>query len=457
MKRRAIALLMAAVTGTGLLAGCGSQPAATQEETSGQTQEAQSAQEAEQGTENEESGSEAETSAGDNGEKVTIQYYSWSEGDYLQEMVNAFNASSSNVTVEMTQVSSDEYDDKLMTMLAGSNDIDVFNMRSGSLLSNLATSGNLADITQMISDSGMDLSIYGTGYAETAIDNKFYGLPYRASAYGLFYNKKMFDAKGIDYPDNLTWEEYADLAAELTEGEGNDRIYGGYIPDWNNCPYITIQRGSNLADDDLSALQEWWEMENRLYNVDNSHMSFTDMKSTGTDGINFFCTGKCYMYPGGEWSISDVLTMLKNDPAISENFELGIATVPQPEGVTDPVTIGGVSTFIGINASSKKQEAAFEFISYMAGKEAAKYIAAAGAIPAYIDDEITGVFEEAIGVSGAANILGPSKISETLFIPEYTELSTIEIEERELYLIGEQSLEDALKNFEDRRLEVMNR
>ena len=354
-------------------------------------------------------------------------------------------------------MSSDEYDDKLMTMLAGSNDIDVFNMRSGSLLSNLATSGNLADITQMISDSGMDVSIYGTGYAETAIDNKFYGLPYRASAYGLFYNKKLFDAKGVSYPDNLTWEEYANLAAQLTEGEGNDRIYGGYIPDWNNCPYITIQRNSNLADDDLSALKEWWEMENRLHNTDNSHMSFTDMKSTGTDGINFFCTGKCYMYPGGEWSISDVMTMLKNDPSISDSFELGIATVPQPEGVTDPVTIGGVSTFIGINASSEKQEAAFEFISYMAGKEAAKYIAAAGAIPAYIDDEITSVFEEAIGVAGAANILGPSKISETLFIPEYTELQSVEIEERELYLIGEQSLEDALKNFEDRRLEVMNR
>ena len=100
MKRRVIALLMAAVTGMGLLAGCGSQPAATQEETSGQTQETQSAQETEQGTENEESGSEAETSAGDNGEKVTIQYYSWSEGDYLQEMVDAFNASSSHVTVE---------------------------------------------------------------------------------------------------------------------------------------------------------------------------------------------------------------------------------------------------------------------------------------------------------------------------------------------------------------------
>lgn len=443
MKKKMIAGILTAAMGTAMLAGCGSTPAE------------ENGLEAAQSTAEEEKQTQAAEE--DSGEKVTIHYYSWSEGDYLKEMVDAFNAASENIVVEMTQVSSDEYDDKLMTMLAGSNDIDVFNMRSGSLLSNLAGSGNLVDITQMISDSGMDISIYGTGYAETKVDDKFYGLPYRSSAYGLFYNKKMFDEKGVAYPDNLTWEEYADLAVQLTEGEGNDRVYGGYIPDWNNCPYITIQEGSNLADDDLSALQEWWEIENRLYNTDNSHMSFTDMKSTGTDGINFFCSGRCYMYPGGEWSISDVLTMLKNDPSIGDTFELGIATVPQPEGVSEPVTIGGVSTFIGINASSQKQEAAFEFISYMAGKEAAKFIAAAGAIPAYIDEEITGIFENAIGVVGAANLLGPSKISETLFIPEYTELQSIEIEERELYLIGEQSIEDALKNFEERRAEVMNR
>ena len=43
-----------------------------------------------------------------------------------------------------------------------------------------------------------------------------------------------------------------------------------------------------------------------------------------------------------------------------------------------------------------------------------------------------------------------------MMIPEYTELQTIEKEERELYLLGEQSLEDGLKNFEERRAEVMN-
>ena len=446
MKKKIISCILACTMSIGLLAGCGST------NNGGETDSSTVSTETEEDT----SAEMTETAEANGQDKTVIHYYSWSEGDYLQEMVDAFNASSENVTVEMTQVSSEEYDDKLLTMLAGSNDIDVFNMRSTSLLSNLAKSGNLLDITQMINDSGMDISIYGTGFADTKVDDKFYGLPYRASAYGLFYNKKMFDAKGVAYPDNLTWDEYADLAAQLTEGEGADRIYGGYIPDWNNCPYITIQEGSNFADDDLTALQDWWEMENRLYNTDNSHMSYSDMVSSGTDGINFFCSGKCYMYPGGEWSISDVLTMLKNDPTIADTFELGIATVPQPEKTDAPVTIGGVSTFIGINASSEKQEAAFEFISYMAGKEAAKYIAAAGAIPAYIDDDITAVFENAIGVSGAANILNPTKISETLMIPEYTELQTIEKEERELYLIGEQTLEEGLKNFEERRAEVMN-
>ena len=37
----------------------------------------------------------------------------------------------------------------------------------------------------------------------------------------LFYNKTLFDAAGVDYPTNdMTWEEYAALAKEMT-GKGN--------------------------------------------------------------------------------------------------------------------------------------------------------------------------------------------------------------------------------------------
>ena len=132
MKKRMIAGILASVVTAALITGCGGTDAGS-ENTGTVTEEAPAKTEEVQETED---GTKEEAS----GEKVTLHYYAWSEGDYLKEMVEAFNASSENVVVEMTQVSSDEYDDKLMTMLAGTNDIDVFNMRSGSLLSNLAQS-----------------------------------------------------------------------------------------------------------------------------------------------------------------------------------------------------------------------------------------------------------------------------------------------------------------------------
>jgi len=401
------------------------------------------------------SGSTDESGKSDSGSgKVTINYYAWSEGNYLQDIVDAYNKQSTVAEIKMTQVNSSDYDDKLITMLSGKNDIDVFNLRSGAMVSELAASGKLADISPYIQANGLDVSVYGTGFTETQTDNKFYSLPYRASAYGLFYNKKIFDEKKMDYPNNLTWDEYTKLAMELTTGEGTDKFYGSYIPDWNTCIYEALQKGSNLADDDLTPLQIWMERLNQFYNIDNSHLSYTDMVSAGTDPINFFVTGNCAMYPGGEWTISDVLAMLKNDPKLEETFELGIAMVPQADGAAEPVTVGGVSTFVVLNVTSEKQEAAYDFMQFLAGKEAAKIVAGYGAIPAYIDDDVTKIFEETIGVDGASNMLDLNKIPEALFIPKYTAITNMYKEELELYLIGEQSIEDTIKNFEERRVEL---
>ena len=69
-------------------------------------------------------------------------------------------------------------------------------MRSISLLSRLAHTGNLADLTQYIQDSELDVNAYGQ-VMQKQIDNKFYGLPYRSQSYALFYNKKIFDEKAF--------------------------------------------------------------------------------------------------------------------------------------------------------------------------------------------------------------------------------------------------------------------
>ena len=70
------------------------------------------------------------------------------------------------------------------------------------------------------------------------IDDKLYGLPFRNDYYLLYYNKTLFDQAGVEYPKNdMTWDEYRELAKKMTSGEGNDKIYGGYCHTWPGSLY----------------------------------------------------------------------------------------------------------------------------------------------------------------------------------------------------------------------------
>lgn len=389
--------------------------------------------------------------------KVKLTYYAWEEGSYIKDIVDSYNAQSDIAEVTLVSFPSNDYDTKLTTMLSGKNDIDIFNMRSISLLNTLISTGNLLDITEYVKNSDIDITAYGSSFAELRVDGKYFALPYRAQSYALFYNKKIFDEKGISYPDNLTWEEYAELALELTSGSGANKIYGGFIPDWLYAPFITQQMGSNIADDDLGPTQAWLEMLNRLYNIDNSHMSMLDMKSTGADYINYLCTGKAAMLPNGEWCVSDIKKFISNNPGVEDEFEMGIALLPQIEHTDEPVTLGGISTFIGINASSTNADAAFDFIKYVAGEESANKIAASGMIPAYVSDSTIQSFADAVGSDEASNLVDVNKVFEGLFFPEFSEIQSVYEEEKELYLIGEQTIEETMENFARLREDIMSR
>ena len=68
---------------------------------------------------------------------------------------------------------------------------------------------------------------------ELMYNGKTYSLPYRNDWYVLYYNKDLFDAAGVEYPSNdMTWEEYYDLAAKMTSGEGSSKVYGSHNHTW---------------------------------------------------------------------------------------------------------------------------------------------------------------------------------------------------------------------------------
>lgn len=52
------------------------------------------------------------------------------------------------------------------------------------------------------------------------IDGKIYVLFYWMDFWVLYYNKKMFDDVGIEYLENLIWDEYEDLVKKFSKNDG---------------------------------------------------------------------------------------------------------------------------------------------------------------------------------------------------------------------------------------------
>ena len=132
------------------------------------------------------------------------------------------------IKVKLTVSDWDTYWDKLQASLAGGNAPDVFVM-DGPLFPDYQTRDQLLDLTPLIARDGFDTSaLADLGVKDfTAADGHIYGLPRDLSTIALYYNKTMFDAAGIPYPDGTwNWDKLVEVAQKLTTTTGGGHSVG---------------------------------------------------------------------------------------------------------------------------------------------------------------------------------------------------------------------------------------
>lgn len=402
---------------------------------------------------------ESSDSATPTDEKVTLQYYTWTdEESYMSKIVEAFNNQNEQIEVKLNTISndSDEYNTKIMNNLSGGSSMDVYSINGTASLGLYASKAQLVELSEQIKNSGLDVGAYGPSYQDIVnvlTEGKYYALPYRTTAWALFYNKTLFDQAGLEYPGQMTWDEYAELAKQLTKGEGADKQWGGYYADWIVAPLGALQTGSTILDDNLDEIGSFLQLLDRLYNQDQSHMSFKQMRAESIDWVKQFELGNVAMLINGEWTIN----MLNGDKANGNfDFEYDMAPLPLPEGVSDPTTVGGVSTFIGINPQSEHVDAAFEFVKFVAGSEGGSVIAESSVLPAYSSDETKESFLAATGTEGSKYFFEAKTVVENQPVAGIDEVNRVFGEQRDLYLYQEQDIETTISNFKEQRDSVLN-
>lgn len=326
-----------------------------------------------------------ESGSGDEGEKTVIRVGTWEGGDpYKIQQAIAAEYMKDNPDVEIKVESvPDQYATKILTQIAGGQAPDIYQIGDGDV-SMFQSKGALVDLTDFMTTGENQLNLddfYGNVLDIGKIDDKYYTMPKDFTTYNVFYNKKMFDEAGIEYPtDDWTWEEFREIAIKLTKKDGEEFVHWGanlMEPSIRpNLPLIYGYGGNVISDDGQTVegimnsdeTKEAIRFYNQMKNIDK--VAPTSVQSEAFSGADLFLSGKAAMNVMGIWPLQKY---------IDAELDFGVVKSPKgPEGQYNSIAYAGY----GIYSKSKNQEEAWKYLKYLSTKGQEKL--AEHALSAYI-------------------------------------------------------------------------
>ncbi len=390
-------------------------------------------------------------------EPTTLTMTAWdiSTTPYWQAVVDAYEAQNPDVHVELLDISSAEYQDKVNIMLSGGDETDIITVKDIPGYSAMLTRNQIIPLEGYIEADKIDLSVYSGAAEELTFEGSIYALPFRSDIWILYYNKDLFDAAGVDYPTNdMTWEEFDQVARQVTSGSGADKVYGAHFHTWRSTVQLgTVQDGKNtVIATDYSFMKPMYDMVVGMQN-DGIIMDYGSLKAGSIHYSGVFKNEQIAMLPMGSWFIGSLIAA-KNEGEIDFNWD--VVKYPHPEGV-EPGTTAGTLTSLAINANSKNKDAAWDFIKFYGGPEGAKALAATGNLPAMRNAEILEVFSSLEGVPpGATEALQTTTVR--LELPMHPKVGAVEQilnEEHDLIMTGSVSVDEGIAEMTSRISEAL--
>ena len=371
----------------------------------------------------------------------------YSEAD-VRAMTDAFMKANPDIKVTLEFVPYEGLHDK--TVLAqgsgGGYDVALFDVIWPA---EYATNKVLTDVSGRITDD-MKKGVLPGAWTTVQYDGKYYGMPWILDTKYLFYNKDMLDKAGIKAPPK-TWDE---LSADAKIIKDKGIVQTPIAWSWSQaeaaiCDYATLVSaygGKFLDDSGKPAFQTGGGLDALKYMVSSYSSGLTnpnskefleeDVRKVFENGDAAFALNWTYMYN------------MANDPKDSKVAgKVGVVPAPGVDGKSQVSAVNG-SMGLGITATSKHQDEAWKYITFMTSQAVQNQYAKLS-LPiwatSYDDPAVTKGQEELIGAAKhALAAMFPRPTT-----PKYQELSTALQQAIQESLLGQSSPEDALKSAAD--------
>jgi multiple sugar transport system substrate-binding protein len=389
--------------------------------------------------------------------KLKLILWDLNQTTYMMPIIDAYTAKHPNVSFEFVNIPANDYGQKLAIMLAGGDTSDIVSVKDIPMYASMVAKKQIEPLNSYISRDKVDLAQYSGVTDQITVDKVLYALPFRSDIWILYYNKDLFDKAKVPYPTNdMTWDQYAELARKLSSGTGVDRVYGSHYHTWRSTVELpTVQDGKNsIIATDYSYMKPYYEMVLKMQK-DKTVMDFSSLKVGNIHYSGLWYNEQIAMMPMGSWFIGTLISKIKDGTA---DMKWGIAKYPHPAGIAAGTTAGTI-TSIALNAKSANKEAAWDFIKFFSGPEGAQVLAKIGSLPAIRNSQVLANMKAVPGFpQDAVSSEALNTAMVRLELPMHDKVAVIEQilnQEHELIMTESKSVDQGLADMSKRVKEVL--
>ena len=305
----------------------------------------------------------------------------------LDQIIADFNASQSEYVVVAEQQPYSEFDAKLLQSVSTGTGPDFCTMFPSDAI-NYMSDGYLFPFTQFVNDPEIGMPTFkeqvASGlYAEITQwgGDEIYMIPSTFGSEVLYYNKTMFDALNLEAPK--TWSDVEACAKAIYEeygiaGFGTDSItdsFQGWVMQAGSS-YIDVEKKEVAIDRDIAIEKLNWfanGVKEGYFRLVGEDYYFS----------NPFGSQAVGMYIGSAAGVDYALGAIPAE-GTEGHFEMGSAALPQ-EGPVNYVSSWG-STYVCLSRDEAHARGVYSFLKYMTQEDViVDWAIAFGATPAYKD------------------------------------------------------------------------
>ena len=312
--------------------------------------------------------SKADKTTSDMTNQVTLKFTGWRTEDEaaINAMNEKFTQEHPDIKVIYEPVAATEYDTTLQTALSNGTAADIIMMRSYSGGQTVYSSGKIETLT---TENVPNLK----NFPDSALncwsdDGNVFAVPVGMTIEGVYYNKAIFEACGVDIPQ--TKAELLDVCEKIADN-GYLPIAGGVGEAW----YVSEEITSSILMATIGS-DAWVQ---KLYNkeIDFTDSVYVQMLQTVKDltayypdfyeGLGYeecqqlFISGKAAMYMSGSFELEYFTTT-------NPDLELGCFAFPgqneAPTAINFTAAVG-----VGAYAASEHLEQAMIYLNWLASDE----------------------------------------------------------------------------------------